>query len=108
MRVLIYVFAFAVIGLAIGLIFRTIRSYEAPPSIWISTLVGVIGSLIGGAVTLMILRTRPVPPYEYSYGYSEAYDSLPTYWISFVIAVLGALLALVLNRLLTAKQLDSG
>lgn len=110
MRMLLYVFAFAVIGLAVGLIFRKVRPYEAPPSLWISTLIGVIGSLIGGVVTLIILIRRHVPPYDYSYDhvYSDSYASFPTYWISFVIAVLGAVLALVLNRLLTAKQLDSG
>lgn len=108
MRMLLYVFAFAVIGLAVGLIFRKVRSYEVPPSIWISTLVGVIGSLIGGVVTLVILRSRPLPPYDYSYGYSESYDSLPTYWISFVIAALGAILALIINRLITANRIENG
>jgi uncharacterized membrane protein YeaQ/YmgE (transglycosylase-associated protein family) len=110
MRMLLYVFAFAVIGLAVGLIFRKVRPYEAPPSIWISTLTGVLGSLIGGVITLMILSRRPVPPYEYlsDHAYSDSYASFPTYWISFVIALVGAVLALVLNRLLTAKPLDSG
>ena len=42
MRMLLYVFAFAVIGLAVGLIFRKVRPYQAPPSLWISTLIGVI------------------------------------------------------------------
>ena len=109
MRMLLYVFAFVGTGLLVGLIFRRYQPAAAPPSVWISTLVGVIGSLITGLVTLMVLGHGRSTLYDYGYDRVPGPEgaALPAYWISLFTAPLGALIALIINRLLRARQLRS-
>ncbi len=103
MRMLLYVSAFVVIGLLVGLISRRYRPPAAPLSVWISTLLGVIGSLIAGLLTLTILSYGRRHVHEI--GYDSHGLTLPAYWLSLVIAPLGAMLVLALNRLMQARKL---
>ena len=106
MRMLLYISAFVLIGSVAGLIFRRYRPAAAPPSVWISTLLGVTGSLIAGLLTLTMLSYGG---HVYEIGYDHIYSdsgglTLPAYWLSLVIAPLGALLVLTLNRLRRASK----
>lgn len=110
MRMLLYVIAFAGIGLLVGLGFRRYRSAAAPPSAWISALLAVIGSVIAGLLTLTMLGYWR--PRVYEIGYDPAYSNsddpaLPAYWLSLMIAPLGAVLVLVVTRLVRARKLGT-
>ena len=107
MRMLLYVVAFAGIGLLVGLGSRRYRPAAAPPSAWISTLPGVIDSLVAGLLTLTMLGywRRHVHEIGHDRAYSNSDDpALPAYWLSLMIAPLGAVLVLIVTRLIRARN----
>ena len=72
-------------GLLVGLGSRRYRPAAAPPSAWISTLLGVIGSLIAVLLTLAMLGYWRRHVYEIGHdrAYSNSDDpALPAYSLS--------------------------
>lgn len=86
-----------VFGLIVGLIAKAIMPGKDPGGFIVTTLLGIIGAVIGGWVGSMLL------------GYGSVTDSgdvtRPGFIMSLVLSIVGAIVVLAVYRLLTGRSL---
>ena len=92
------ILAWIVLGLIAGLIAKAIMPGKDPGGAIITTLLGIVGAVIGGYVGRGLL------------GYGRAADttgslSEPGFLMSLVLAVVGAIIVLAIYRLIKGRSL---
>ena len=92
------ILAWIVLGLIAGLIAKAIMPGKDPGGAIITTLLGIVGAVIGGYVGRALL------------GYGRATDtagslSEPGFLMSLVLAVVGAIIVLAVYRLIKGRSL---
>ena len=86
-----------VFGLIVGLIAKALMPGKDPGGFIVTTLLGIVGAVIGGWVGSMLLGYGNV---------TESGDvSRPGFIISLVLSIVGAIVVLAAYRLLTGRSL---
>ncbi len=91
------ILAWIVFGLIAGLIAKALMPGRDPGGCIITTLLGIVGAVIGGFIGRSLL------------GYGRATDSMgdlskPGFLMSLVLAVVGAIIVLAVYRLISGRR----
>ncbi|MEP6911234.1 MAG: GlsB/YeaQ/YmgE family stress response membrane protein [bacterium] len=91
------ILAWIVFGLIAGLIAKALMPGKDPGGCIITTLLGIVGAVIGGFIGRSLL------------GYGRATDSMgdiskPGFLMSLVLAVVGAIIVLAVYRLISGRR----
>ena len=89
-------FAYIILGLLAGVIAKAIMPGRDPGGLIITTLLGIVGSVIGGWVGRAF------------FGYGADSVSEPGFLMSLVLAVGGAVIVLAAYRLIRGRSLAAG
>lgn len=91
------IIAYIILGLIAGLIAKAIMPGRDPGGLIITTLLGIVGSIIGGFIGNMLL----------GYGRVDSMGdvSQPGFFMSLILAVLGSVIVLALYRLIRGRSL---
>ncbi len=94
------ILAWIVMGLIAGLIAKAIMPGKDPGGALITTLLGIVGAVIGGFIGKGLL------------GYGRTVDSAgqlsePGFLMSLVLAIIGAIIILAVYRLIKGKSLQT-
>ncbi len=89
--------AYIILGLLAGVIAKAIMPGRDPGGLIITTLLGIVGSIIGGFVARTFL----------GYGSADSPGD-PGFFMSLVLAVVGAIVVLAAYRLIRGRGLTSG
>jgi uncharacterized membrane protein YeaQ/YmgE (transglycosylase-associated protein family) len=93
------VISWIVFGLIAGLIAKAIMPGKDPGGFIITTLIGIVGAVIGGFIGRAL------------FGYGTARDSgdisQPGFLMSLVLAVVGAIVLLAIYRLIARRRLNT-
>jgi uncharacterized membrane protein YeaQ/YmgE (transglycosylase-associated protein family) len=91
------ILAWIIFGLIAGLIAKALMPGKDPGGCIITTLLGIVGAVIGGFIGRSLL------------GYGRATDSMgdiskPGFLMSLVLAVIGAIIVLAVYRLISGRS----
>lgn len=91
------ILAWIIFGLIAGLIAKALMPGKDPGGCVITTLLGIVGAVIGGFIGRSLL------------GYGRATDSMgdinkPEFLMSLVLAVVGAIIVLAVYRLISGRS----
>jgi len=91
------ILAWIIFGLIAGLIAKALMPGKDPGGCIITTLLGIVGAVIGGFIGRSLL------------GYGQAADSMgdvskPGFLMSLVLAVVGAIIVLAVYRLISRRN----
>jgi len=91
------ILAWIIFGLIAGLIAKALMPGKDPGGCIITTLLGIVGAVIGGFIGRSLL------------GYGQATDSMgdiskPGFLMSLVLAVVGAIIVLAVYRLISRRN----
>ncbi|HYY55703.1 MAG TPA: GlsB/YeaQ/YmgE family stress response membrane protein [Pyrinomonadaceae bacterium] len=91
------IIAYIILGLIAGLIAKAIMPGRDPGGLIITTLLGIVGSIIGGFIGSALL----------GYGQVDSVGdvSRPGFLMSLVLAVVGAIVVLAVYRLIKGRSL---
>jgi uncharacterized membrane protein YeaQ/YmgE (transglycosylase-associated protein family) len=94
------ILAWIIFGLIAGLIAKALMPGKDPGGCIITTLLGIVGAVIGGFIGRSVL------------GYGRATDTLgdvskPGFLMSLVLAVIGAIIVLAVYRLIARRNSNS-
>ena len=94
------ILAWIVMGLIAGLIAKVIMPGKDPGGVLITTLLGIVGAVIGGFIGRGLL------------GYGRTVDSAgqlsePGFLMSLVLAIVGAIILLAVYRLIKGRSLQT-
>ncbi|HEV2862956.1 MAG TPA: GlsB/YeaQ/YmgE family stress response membrane protein [Pyrinomonadaceae bacterium] len=89
--------AYIILGLLAGVIAKAIMPGRDPGGLIITTLLGIVGSIIGGWVGSML----------FGYGRGDSVSE-PGFLMSLVLAVVGAVIVLAAYRLIRGRGLTAG
>ncbi len=91
------IIAYIILGLIAGLIAKAIMPGKDPGGLIITTLLGIVGSIIGGFIGNALL----------GYGRVDAMGdvSRPGFFMSLILAVVGAVIVLAVYRLIRGRSL---
>jgi len=91
------IIAYIILGLIAGLIAKAIMPGKDPGGLIITTLLGIVGSIIGGFIGSTLL----------GYGRVDSIGdvSRPGFLMSLVLAVVGAIIVLAVYRLIRGRSL---
>ncbi len=89
--------AYIILGLLAGVIAKAIMPGRDPGGLIITTLLGIVGSVIGGWVGRAF----------FGYGRGDSVTE-PGFLMSLVLAVVGAIIVLAVYRLIRGRSLTSG
>lgn len=89
--------AYIILGLIAGLIAKAIMPGKDPGGLIITTLLGIVGSIIGGFIGSTLL----------GYGRIDSMGDMsrPGFLMSLVLAVVGAIIVLAVYRLIKGRSL---
>jgi len=89
--------AYIILGLIAGLIAKAIMPGKDPGGLIITTLLGIVGSIIGGFIGSTLL----------GYGRVDSMGDMsrPGFLMSLVLAVVGAIIVLAVYRLIRGRSL---
>lgn len=89
--------AYIILGLIAGLIAKAIMPGKDPGGLIITTLLGIVGSIIGGFLGSALL----------GYGRADSAGDLtrPGFLMSLVLAVVGAIIVLAVYRLIKGRSM---
>ena len=89
--------AYIILGLIAGLIAKAIMPGKDPGGLIITTLLGIVGSVIGGFIGSLLL----------GYGRVDSTGDLtkPGFLMSLILAVVGAIIVLAVYRLIRGRSL---
>lgn len=89
--------AYIILGLLAGVIAKAIMPGRDPGGLIITTLLGIVGSIIGGWVGRAL----------FGYGSGDSVTE-PGFLMSLVLAVVGAVIVLAVYRLVRGRSLTAG
>ena len=89
--------AYIILGLLAGVIAKAIMPGRDPGGLIITTLLGIVGSIIGGFVGRSL----------FGYGRGDSVTE-PGFLMSLVLAVVGAVIVLAVYRLIRGRSLTAG
>jgi len=89
--------AYIILGLLAGVIAKAIMPGRDPGGLIITTLIGIVGSIIGGFVGRAL----------FGYGRADS-ASDPGFLMSLVLAVVGAVILLAVYRLIKGRSVTTG
>lgn len=89
--------AYIILGLIAGLIAKAIMPGKDPGGLIITTLLGIVGSIIGGFIGSTLL----------GYGRVDSVGDMsrPGFLMSLVLAVVGAIIVLAVYRLIKGRSM---
>lgn len=92
--------AYIILGLLAGVIAKAIMPGRDPGGLIITTLIGIVGSIIGGWVGSML----------FGYGGADSAGDIarPGFLMSLVLAVVGAVILLAVYRLIRGRGVTTG
>jgi uncharacterized membrane protein YeaQ/YmgE (transglycosylase-associated protein family) len=91
------IIAYIILGLIAGLIAKAIMPGKDPGGLIITTLLGIVGSIIGGFIGSALL----------GYGRVDSVGDMsrPGFLMSLILAVVGAIIVLAVYRLIRGRSL---